>query len=133
MEGKRSAMKTRTDGVRNICSRLAPNLTVGGQNHIFSKRNVAKAHAAESGSDGIERLLKRREFITLLGSATVASRLPVVVAPTQQPEVPVIGFLSARSTHDSRHLVAAFRRGLSEGGFAEGQNVIIEYRWALGQ
>jgi len=126
-------MKTRTDGVRNICSWLAPNLTAGGQNHIFSKRNVAKAHAGESCSDGIERLLKRREFITLLGGTAVASRLPLSVAPPQQPEVPVIGFLSARSTDDSRHLVAAFRRGLREGGFAEGQNVIIEYRWALGQ
>jgi putative tryptophan/tyrosine transport system substrate-binding protein len=126
-------MKTRTDGVRNVCSRLPPNLTAGGQNRIISKRNLATAHPAERSSGGIERLLKRREFITLLGSAAVVSRLPMLVAPAQQQEAPVIGLLSARSTHDSRHLVAAFRRGLSEGSFAEGQNVIIEYRWALGQ
>ena len=47
--------------------------------------------------------------------------------------MPVIGYLSARSPEDTTHLVEAFRRGLSEAGFVEGQNVTIEYRWALGQ
>ncbi len=47
--------------------------------------------------------------------------------------MPVIGYLSARSPDDTAPLVAAFRRGLGEGGFVEGQNVTIEYRWALGQ
>jgi putative tryptophan/tyrosine transport system substrate-binding protein len=51
----------------------------------------------------------------------------------QQPAVPVIGFLNARSPDDTMLLVAAFRRGLAEGGFVEGQNISIEYRWALGQ
>jgi putative ABC transport system substrate-binding protein len=45
----------------------------------------------------------------------------------------VIGYLSSRSPDDTAHLVAAFRRGLGENGFVEGQNVTIEYRWALGQ
>jgi putative ABC transport system substrate-binding protein len=50
----------------------------------------------------------------------------------QQP-MPVIGFLSTRSPDVSTHLVAAFRQGLAENGFVEGQNVAVEYRWALGQ
>src|SRR5207249_6050663 len=47
--------------------------------------------------------------------------------------MPVVGFLSSRAPEDSNHLVAAFRRGLAEGGFVEGQNVAIEFRWARGQ
>jgi len=47
--------------------------------------------------------------------------------------MPVIGFLSARSPEESAHLIAAFRQGLAEGGFVEGQNVAIEFRWARGQ
>src|SRR5260370_1569480 len=54
-------------------------------------------------------------------------------ARAQQPERPVIGYPSARSPDETAHLVSAFRRGLGENGFVEGQNVTIEYRWALGQ
>ena len=73
--------------------------------------------------------LNRREVITLLGGAVA---WPLAVR-AQQPAVPVIGFMSARSPEDSKHLVEAFRRGLREGGFVEGQNVAIEFRWAQGQ
>ena len=73
--------------------------------------------------------MRRREFIALLG-ATAAWPL---AARAEDSSVPVIGFLSSRSPEESAHLVTAFRQGLAAGGFIEGQNVVIEYRWARGQ
>jgi len=73
--------------------------------------------------------MHRRNFIRLFG-ATVAS-WPLVVRAQQSP-IPVIGFLSPRSPDESAHLVTAFRRGLAETGAVEGQNIAVEYRWALG-
>jgi putative ABC transport system substrate-binding protein len=72
--------------------------------------------------------VKRRAFITLLGSAAAWP----IAAHAQQPAMPVIGYLSGATFETMREYVAAFHRGLADAGFAEGRNVAIEYRWAEG-
>ena len=72
--------------------------------------------------------MRRRAFIAVLGNAALARPF---AARAQQP-MPVIGFLSAGTSESMRDYVAAFHRGLTDGGFAEGRNVGLEYRGQKG-
>src|SRR5262249_47313433 len=89
-----------------------------------------RASAAPTARRRGDRMIGRREVITLLGGAAVAWP---VAARAQQITVPVVGFLGSRLPGALTGRLRAFRRGLQETGYVEGENVAIIYRWAENQ
>ena len=77
--------------------------------------------------------MRRREFIAGLEATASPAICPLAALAQQRFAVPVIGYLTARSSESDVAMMAAFRRGLAEIGYAEGRNVAIEYRFADGQ
>src|SRR5258705_4790042 len=74
--------------------------------------------------------MRRRKFIALLGGTAAAWSL---VARAQQPAMPIVSFVSGRTLETSAPSAAAFRKGLNETGYVDGQNVMVEYHWLDGQ
>src|SRR5262245_47054772 len=105
---------------------------VDERTHPLHKSGRSGAARSQCVGEGDHPMIRRREFITLLGGAAAAPAIlwSRAARAQQQSAIPVIGFLRSTAAAGSEHLVAAFRQGLNEAGFVEGQNVTVEYRFA---
>jgi hypothetical protein len=80
------------------------------------------------------RAMRRREFIALLGGATAASAAwPLAAGAQTPPKIPRVGYIAGSSATATEHTVGAFRQGLRELGYVEGQTIALEVRWAEGR
>src|SRR6516164_1682676 len=114
----------RTSNVRDCCHAKWP------LNPISPVANPCCNRVLFGVVPALVKAMRRRDFIKIIAGSAIASPY---AARAQQTGIPLIGFLSGRSHDESAQLVTAFQRGLGELGYIEGQNVIVEYRWAEGQ
>jgi putative tryptophan/tyrosine transport system substrate-binding protein len=117
--------RQRGDRMKRRAASSLPGLT--RQSILLHKKMDARVKPAHDGSSMGDAAIGRRELVFVLAGAAAAYASWPLAARAQQPPMPVIGYLSARSREDTSHLIAAFQRGLAESDYIDGRNVTIQY------